>query len=289
MYLLIDYREKDFIDKLSEFVIIENDIVKTVTINNINIKFKIMNLEIGDFIIQNSLDEIDSIVLCIERKSISDLCSSIKDSRFREQKIRLLESLKDPNKICYLIEKDSCKKYSLSQNIIKGAILNLIFRHKYKVVNTDDKMDTFTNILLIYKKFQTNDFNINDDTLLTSVNDGRGISKNITQSKIKLIKRSEKIENEKIINQLCLISGVSLIIAESIIEHIKTVVCNNISYSQSSVTVDVPISIKTLIEMYNNLETEKEKEVLFSEVYIKGKTRKIGKALSKKIYEYFCV
>lgn len=276
MYLLIDYREKDFIDKLSEFVMIENDIVKTVSINNINIKFKITNLEIGDFIIQNSLDEIDSIILCIERKSISDLCSSIKDSRFREQKIRLLESLKDPNKICYLIEKDSCKKYNLSQNIINGAILNLIFKHKYKVVNTNDKNDTFNNILLIYKKFQTNDFNVNYDTLPTN--------KNITQSKIKLIKRSEKIENEKIINQLCLISGVSLVIAESIIENIKTIVCNNIS-----VTVDLSITIKTLIEMYNKLETEKEKEMLFSEVYIKGKTRKIGKALSKKIYEYFCV
>ena len=278
MYLLIDYREKDFIDKLSEFVIIENDIVKTVTINNINIKFKITNLEIGDFIIQNSLDEIDSIVLCIERKSISDLCSSIKDSRFREQKIRLLESLKDLNKICYLIEKDSCKKYNLSQNIIKGAILNLIFRHKYKVVNTDDKIDTFNNILLIYKKFQNNDFNLNDND-----------SKKITQSKIKLIKRSEKIENEKIINQLCLISGVSLLIAESIIENIKIVICDNIPHRQASEMVEVPITIKTLIEMYNNLETEKEKEVLFSDVYIKGKTRKIGKALSKKIYEYFCV
>ena len=40
--------------------------------------------------------------------------------------------------------------------------------------------------------------------------------------------------------------------------------------------------------MYNKLETQKEKELMFSEVYITDK-RKIGKALSKKIYEYFCV
>lgn len=271
MYLLIDYREKDFINKLSEFVMIENDIVKTVTINNINIKFKITCLEIGDYIIQESLDQIDSILLCIERKSISDLCASIKDSRFREQKVRLIESLKVPEKICYLIEKNMKKTYNnLSQNIINGAILNLIFKHHYKVINTNDNIDTFNNILLLYKKFQNKDFQIRE---VNSIN-----NTSIIQSKIKLIKRSEKIENEKMMNQLCLISGVSIIIADSIIEHVQTVICNNI-----------PITIKMLIEIYNKLETEKEKELLFADVYIKGKTRKIGKALSKKIYEYFCI
>lgn len=260
MYLLIDYREKDFINKLSDFVIIENDIVKTAVINNVKLTFKITCLEIGDFIIQKSLDEIDSIVLCIERKSISDLSASIKDSRFREQKQRLLDSLQDPGKICYLIENESNKKI-LSENIINGAILNLIFKHNYKVVNTKNKLDTFSNIMLLYKKFQNEDFNVS----LTHVN------------KIKLIKKSEKIESEKIINQLCLISGVSIVIAESIIDEIKTVIGNNI-----------PITIKILIDMYNKLETEKEKELMFSEVHITDK-RKVGKALSKKIYEYFCV
>jgi ERCC4-type nuclease len=283
MYLLIDYREKDFINKLSEFVIIENDIVKTVTINNINIKFKITCLEIGDYIIQESLDQIDSILLCIERKSISDLCASIKDSRFREQKVRLIESLKNPEKICYLIEKNIKKSYNnLPQNIINGAILNLIFKHNYKVINTNDNVDTFNNILLLYKKFQNNDFPIRvfdiNNEYDKSYDKSYDINKSIVKSKIKLIKRSEKIENEKMINQLCLISGVSIIIAESIIENIQTVICNNI-----------PITIKILIEIYNKLETESEKELLFSDVLIKGKTRKIGKALSKKIYEYFCI
>ena len=119
--------------------------------------------------------------------------------------------------------------------------------------------------MLLYKKFQNDDFNV--------ICKGDFVKPN----KIKLIKKSEKIESEKIINQLCLISGISIIIAESIIENIKTVIGNNI-----------PITIKILIEMYNKLETQKEKELMFSEVYITDK-RKIGKALSKKIYEYFCV
>mgnify|MGYP000648358073 CR=1 FL=1 len=47
-------------------------------------------------------------------------------------------------------------------------------------------------------------------------------------------------------------------------------------------------TIKELIDTYNLLETDTQRENLFSEVKIQGKNRKIGKALSKKIYEYFC-
>jgi hypothetical protein len=41
MYLLIDYREQDFINKLSEFCIIENEIVKAIKINGEEISIKI--------------------------------------------------------------------------------------------------------------------------------------------------------------------------------------------------------------------------------------------------------
>lgn len=262
MYLLIDYRENDFINKLSEFTIIENNIVKTVKINNIDIKIKITNLEIGDFIIQQSIDDMNSILLCVERKTKSDLSASIKDSRFREQKVRLIESLQDHNKICYIIENNLNNNRNLSDNILTGAILNLIFKHNFKVINTKNISDTFNQVLLLYKKFINKDF-INNNVL-----------------PISLIKKSNKLQSSKITNQLCLITGVSNIIAESIIEHVKTVIGSNI-----------PITIKILIEMYNKLETEKEKESMFSEIYIKNSknNRKIGKALSKKIYEYFCL
>jgi|688.fasta_scaffold44015_9 hypothetical protein len=52
MYLLIDYREQDFIKKLSEFTFIENDVLKTITINNKDVHFKITNLIVGDYIIK---------------------------------------------------------------------------------------------------------------------------------------------------------------------------------------------------------------------------------------------
>ena len=157
MYLLIDYREQDFIKRLSDYCIIENDMIKAITINNVEIKFKITNLLIGDFVILDDIDNLYTIRLAIERKSIRDLCASITDGRFREQKQRLLDSINDASKVCYLIEgklNNLSDKLTLSHTIINGSLLNLIFKHKYKVIQTENKLDTFNNIVLLYKKFK---------------------------------------------------------------------------------------------------------------------------------------
>ena len=272
MYLLIDYREKDFINKLSEYTIIENEIVKSIKINNIDLIFKITNLLVGDFIIQQSLDDTNTIQMVIERKSIRDLCSSITDGRFREQKQRLLESINDPLKISYIIEGnkiagESKSKNVLSQTIINGSILNLIYKHNYRVIQTENKMDTFNNIILLYKKLTNDEFSI--------------LSNN---TNVKLIKRSDKIKSEKLINQLCLISGVSCSVAQAIISGFTII-------EQIDTEEKVDVTIKMIIDKYNSLELQLDKEMMFSEIEIissVGRKRKLGKALSKKIYEYFC-
>ena len=96
MVLSVDYRERSFIAKLQEFVKdkIENNQLYSIKINNYNVDFKVLNLEVGDFIIDNSTTT--DIAFIIERKSIRDLSSSITDGRFRQQKERLLESIQDP-------------------------------------------------------------------------------------------------------------------------------------------------------------------------------------------------
>lgn len=253
MYLLVDYREQDFIKKLSEFTFIENDVLKTITINNKDIHFKITNLIVGDFIIKESLEDDNSIKIVIERKSIQDLNSSIKDNRFREQKNRLLESIGDPLKICYLIEGNDKK---MPKNILNGALLNLVFKHKYKLIQSTDKLDSFDKIITIYKKFSLNEFTISE------------VVKNV-----QMIKKGDNIKNNKFINQLCLINGVSEKIASILIEWLETT---------HKVT-----NLKLFIDLYNSIKDENEKEMLFSD--IKNSSRKIGKVLSKKIYEYFCI
>lgn len=257
MFLLIDYREQDFIKRLGELVYIENDQVINVSIQNIDIQFKVTSLPIADFIILENIEDHDSIRLAIERKSIKDLCASITDGRFREQKQRLSESINDKNKICYLIEGIkhlSDKEKSLSQTIINGSLLNLLFKHEYHLVQTENKQDTFNIIVLLYKKFKNKDF-----------------EKDVIQTKsVKLLKRSDKLVENKLVHQLCLIPGVSQKVADVIINY--------------------PIkSIKDLIDTYNAYTGDKE--IMLADLSISGgaKPRKLGKALSKKIYEYFCL
>lgn len=264
MYLLIDYREQDFIKKISETSgVLENDIIRDVTINNIHIKYKVTNLAVGDFIILEDIDDNNTIQVIIERKSIQDLCSSITDGRFREQKQRLIESINDTSKICYLIEGTNKDSFSLSYNIINGSLLNLIFKHKYKLIQTSNILDTYNTIILLYKKFKNNDFETNGNV----------------STGTKLIKRSEKVKNNKLLNQLCLIPGVSSRIAETIMT------------SSSSIS-----SISSLIQIYNDLNEQPDGlfkcEAYFADIPISGssnqRSRKIGPSISKKIYEYFC-
>jgi crossover junction endonuclease MUS81 len=272
MYLLIDYREHDFIKRLSEACQptddvcliddepsdkpIENDTVIKRRVHNIDITFKITSLPVGDFIIVSNIDDMNSICIAIERKSIKDLCSSITDGRFREQKLRLMESIKDSNKICYLIEGAKHipnHDYSLSHTIINGSLLNLIFKHHYHLIQTENKQDTFNMILLLYKKLQNQDFD----------------STERQDSPVKLLKRSDKIIDNKLVHQLCLIPGVSQRVADVIIKY--------------------PInSVKHLIETYNALNSDEERLSLFADLKTGTNNRRIGPALSKKIYEYFC-
>jgi len=266
MYLLIDYREQDFINKLSEFCIIENEIVKAIKINGEEISIKITNLPIADFIITEDIHDNTTIKLAIERKSINDLYSSIIDGRFREQKSRLLDSLGDSNKICYLIEGYSSKLITTKKvNMIRGSIVNLIFKHQYRVITTQNKLDTFDHILLLYKKYKNGEFQITNQPSET----------------VKLIRKCENLENSKLLNQLCLIPGISPSIANAIILWLQ---------DKSKVPC-----IKTIIDLYTKNENgalaQGDSELLFTEIIISSnekRVRKVGKALSKKIYQYFC-
>jgi len=266
MYLLIDYRESAFINKLSEYSYIENDVLKSIDINNIKLNYKITSLPIGDFIIQSDITNINTIEMIIERKSIKDLCASIIDGRFREQKTRLFDCVKDVSRITYIIEgakglqvleneSDINKKNMLSQNIINGSILNLIYKHNYKVLQTDNKFDTFNNILLLYKKFTNGD--LKNDKLNQTVN---------------IVTKSKKISDNKLLNQLCLISGVSSKTADVVINEMKFT------------------SIQDIIEMYLSKSSEKEREEMLADIVIDNskRIRKVGNALSKRIYYYFC-
>lgn len=239
LILEIDYREKTIIKHIEE--------------NKPDISYRITNLPIGDFMFkqeQENDNEIDnsSIFYIIERKTLLDLASSITDGRFREQKKRLLDSVGICDKIVYILEgnKNQNKFGNLSKSIIDSSILNLIFRHKYKVIHTNNDVDTYNTLLSIYKKLQSNE-----------------TWPSLLETKHKLIKKSESVNNNILINMLSVIPGISINIAKKITE--------------------IYTSLPELINAYNNIDNLDKKEKMLSCIQITNK-RKLGMALSKKIY-----
>lgn len=89
MKLILDEREATLRDKCLTYPVTENTIESRV-------------LPLGDALIA---DETETIVLLIERKSLSDLLASIKDGRYEEQSHRLIHSSGvQPHHIVYIIE-----------------------------------------------------------------------------------------------------------------------------------------------------------------------------------------
>lgn len=95
-------------------------------------------LSVADFLLT---DLEGNVQLAIERKTISDLASSLVDGRFFEQRQRIKEAYAD--RVAYLIEGD----YDHSDTKLSGAITGLAFRHAIPVVRTKNAQDT-VNFLL---------------------------------------------------------------------------------------------------------------------------------------------
>lgn len=118
-----------------------------------NIEFEIKCLDIGDIQIVN--DETPNFTLVFERKTLSDLSSSIKDGRYREQKLRMINTFPAHN-CCYIIEgyqrSGLDSKYGIDSSGIDGAIIYSMFRDKVHVILSQNLDDTALWIKCIYDK-----------------------------------------------------------------------------------------------------------------------------------------
>jgi ERCC4-type nuclease len=103
-------------------------------------------LEIGDIHIQ-----IDDLIYVYERKTVNDLLSSVKDSRYKEQKSRLLSNYKNVN---YIIEGSDiiASNNKHNQNLLTSIYFNSTYRDNIKIFFTKNINDTITFILMLSTK-----------------------------------------------------------------------------------------------------------------------------------------
>lgn len=241
----------------------ESKLKKYFTSNEKNIPISFQSLDIGDIQLVSQSD--NSIEYIIERKSISDLYSSINDGRYREQKTRLLTSI-SKNRVAYIIEGNildtTLKLGALQRKIVQAAIVNMSLRDKITVYRTSNSVETGMYIELIYKKVSEN-----PDWLVSQTKES---DSEVTESQSynHLVKTVKKENMTPLICQkvqLAQIPGVSHSMADKILDNYK--------------------SIPHLIEQYNLIESVDEKRKLLQNIQVSEK-RKLGKVLSARIYDF---
>lgn len=277
-------------------------LLKNHFINNYNkdsvkdiIRIEVKQLELGDLIINYkfSIDDVQKNIpiMIIERKTICDLCSSIRDGRHKEQKMRLLNSYNN-SIVYYLIEGSienevyKSKKYTNDEKMIYGSIINCLVRDNIKIIKTDKIEETIKYIEYIISKLQkqpdifkkninlisnqscTNNDNTNVNASNTNNTNNNQINNDYSAT-IKTKKKDNMTPEICYLFQLCQIPGVS----------------NN----SAKIIAEKYPKMCSLINEYGKMETEKEKELMLSELKMTGttgKVRKLGPVLSKRIYSY---
>ena len=263
MSIYIDCRES-LIKEKCEVLALNNSLF-----TGINIISK--KLDIADFIIKNS-DETECIY--IERKTVADLSSSIKDGRYREQSLRLTSLASHHHNILYLIEgkmletldtpQDRFSESCLNKASLYTAMANILLYKGFSLVRTQSANDTAEYIMILARKLIS--------------------SKKPLFYKNNIESESNEYENKEIPKYSSVIRQQK---KDNItIDNIGTIMLSQIpgvSYVTSEVVMKEYNNIPTLIEKLkenpnclNNIVTPLSN----------GKTRKISKTACKNIYQY---
>lgn len=256
---IIDNRERKVIDCISKK----------------NIEYKLTNLDIGDYIFEYKQKE-DNPKVIIERKTVDDLASSIKDGRYKEQKVRLLNEQNNGHQIIYIIEGNIYNGVGkISSKTFNSVIVNGIIRDGIYTYISKDIEDT-VNFLIksfdminktgkIWNRFPVNSkCHVNNQYNKNNISDKNNKSNenNIEYvSHIKSVKKDNLTPKVCFIHQLAQIPGVSVKIATAISDKFN--------------------SITELIHEIEIDEGESVCEIKY------GKTqRKIGPVISKRLYDF---
>jgi len=275
-------------------MIIKVDIRESALLNLINNQVSIIpafktikiiseTLPIGDIIINDESE--DKII--IERKSVNDLLSSIKDGRYEEQSYRLNGLVHHNHNIVYLIEGDinRVNRFKADNHIEKLTLYSAMFSLNYYKgfsVFRSFSLDETANIIcnMAYKmgkdltkqsyyqnKIQTNINDIVDGVENDNNNDND--SEEINGSNKDYVNVVKKVKKDNITPDnigeimLCQIPGISSVTALAVMEKYKS----------------IPNLIK---ELENNSDSMKD----LSYTNTKGHVRKISKTCIANIVKF---
>ena len=288
--------------------------------SSFTIPYEIKSLQIGDIIISNDKHSDKSII--IERKCVQDMLASIKDGRYKEQKIRLQAEKFQSNGnklICYLIEGSSQDvRYPNEKKVFHGSLISTIFRDEIPLIRSMSLNETLDIIIRINDRINKDiaDFFkpiINQMILANPVvsnlvpNLEPVLETNLEHNpepNLELVLEPNTEPNPEPINQCNIKEEIPQII-NSYLNSIKKCKKDNLTpklWNQISLTnipgvstniatkiSEVYPSLKILFQAYDKCETDESRIKLISEIILtdNGKTkRRIGEVVSKRILEY---
>ena len=248
----VDYREKELYERLRGFIGDEG-VVST------------QNLAMGDVVIMRGGDK---EMLYLERKTVADLSSSLSDGRYHEQKLRMTSNV-ERGRIVYIIEGriPATPTHFMSEAKLTGihsAVLHTTFRDGIVVYRTTDCNDTAVFVYQLWRRISKHPDEWDEYSGRKAV---EAIPTDKSSTTALYMKRCDNNTPETAFaNMLAQVNGCSVRIAEAITKKYAT--------------------MDALVMAYHDQPCESRPQMLEDIVVEK---RRIGKVLSRRIYEYLCV
>ena len=195
---------------------------------------ELSNLDLGDIIIKDSQD---NILVIFERKTIDDLLSSVKDSRYTDQSDRLSNLDLQSNKIYYIIEGNRYNYSGTQEKTLYSCIYSLSYKKGFSVILTNNTNDTVQYIKEFYSR----------------IDNCKGVKKEIN-----LIKKEKVSKNNIYPLMLTTIPGVGLNISKGILNNFKDS-DNNTNEINNMNLLNLLNSLKTNPDCLNNLKINNRK------------------------------
>tara|TARA_B100000902_G_scaffold398322_1_gene464691 strand:+ start:248 stop:1051 length:804 start_codon:yes stop_codon:yes gene_type:complete len=253
MLIKIDVREQNLINECNNLL------------NNYeNITIEIVTLDIGDIILY---DNDGNEVLIIERKTLNDLASSIKDGRYKEQGYRLSRSSLHNHNIFYLIE---------------GNLTSYSNNNRFHNVNKQTLLSSFVSITYFkgFSLYRTNNLTESAEWILSYAN------KIQKEKKQKSYYYNEKDSNNKIINNETYVNVCSRVKKNNVtLDNIGAIMLSQIPGVSSNVAERIMEDYNTIGNLIEHL---KENQEILNTIKIGNgeKMRKISKTTLVNINKF---
>jgi ERCC4-type nuclease len=290
MIIKIDVREQELYSHIERLI----STIQTFK----NIKVEKEQLAIGDIIILDTLTNKEKII--IERKSVTDLISSIKDGRYKEQSYRLNGLDICNHNIIYLIEGDinklSCFKNNKTDKMMAySAIFSLNYSKGFSVIRTFSIEETAIFICSSYNKLikeetipfyhnaKNNDTQYNEEKNKNNETDEKEIN-NKNNEEEQIYENNDKIQNAEEKDYVHVIKKVK---KENITQdNIGEIMLCQIPGISSVTAIAIMNKFKTLTTLIKELENDVNCLKDISYVNSKSQTRKINKTSINNIIKF---